>query len=361
MSGGTLESRYQRLLALLPAAYRERRAEEMLGMLLDGAADGQRWPRAAEVASVAGLAVRLRTGAAGGSLRAAAFGEVLRRLALAALTIQTLYYAAGFFVGMVGYLDQPSYVLSSPAAWMFATIGCESALSAAALVCLVRGGNRAGRLLAALSAVVLCVSLGQEVAAAGPVGYVFPAELALSLSAPLAIGLVGVAAVLLGFHRDAPLAAVPGRWPRILAVSLLFVLACAGTAQVLDDHSIAPNLSLWLNAAAHLTVAPVTPAVAVLYGISRTGRSMIWSTGLLLLSIPVIALAIPFVSLLIDHMSMLNLTRDIGPALLSGGSFEDVPWEAFATQVILAAACWSAMRRRGAPTPTALTGVADPV
>jgi hypothetical protein len=39
-----LESRYRRILALLPRAYREQRGEEMLSMLLVGARDGQRRP-----------------------------------------------------------------------------------------------------------------------------------------------------------------------------------------------------------------------------------------------------------------------------------------------------------------------------
>jgi hypothetical protein len=346
-----LESRYRRLLTLLPNSYRERRAEEMLGMLLDGAAEGQRWPRAAEVASLAGLAVRLRTGAAGGSLRAAAFGEVLQRFALAGLMIQTLYFASilgeivaasqtGMFPGWSG-LGLSSITL----------VGCATAMPAAALVCLVRGRSRTGRVLAVLSALLTCAEIGLSLAAAGPMAFVFPAQL-LSLLAPLAISLVAATAVLLGFHRDAPPAAAPGRWLRILAVSLPFVLVCMTAAQFLEDHG--RDSGMWVGAVAHVIVSPIVPAVAVMFGVSRAGRPVIWSTSLLLLSVPVMAVAIPLASLLIDHMSLENL--DLGPGLL-GGSLIEVAWEAIVTQLILAIACWSAIRHDPRP-PLSTPGLA---
>ena len=40
-----LELRYRRLLALLPWEHRRRYEDEMLGVLLDGAKEGQRRPR----------------------------------------------------------------------------------------------------------------------------------------------------------------------------------------------------------------------------------------------------------------------------------------------------------------------------
>jgi hypothetical protein len=347
-----LESRYRRLLTLLPNSYRERRAEEMLGMLLDGAAEGRRWPRAVEVASLTGLAVRLRTGAVGGSLRAAAFGEVLQRFALAGLMIQTLYFASslgeivaasqtGMFPGWSGLGLLPILM-----------VGCATALPAAALVCLVRGRSRTGRVLAVLSALLTCAEIGDSLASAGPLAFIFPAQLVLSMLAPLAISLVAATAALLGFHRDAPPAAAPGRWLRILAVSVPFVLACMTAAQFLDDHG--RDSGMWVGAVAHVIVSPIVPAVAVMFGVSRVGRPVIWSTSLLLLSVPVMAVAIPLASLLIDHMSLQNLV--LGPGLL-GGSLIEVAWEAIVTQLILAIACWSAIRHDPRP-PLSTPGLA---
>ena len=339
-----LESRYRRLLTLLPNSYREQRAEEILGMLLDGAAEEQRWPRAAEVASLAALAVRLRTGAAGGSLRAAAFGEVLQRFALAGLMIQTLYFAS--ILGEVVAASQngmfPGW--SDLGLLSILQVGCATVLPAAALVCLVRGRNRTGRILAVLSALLTCAEIGESLTSAGSLDFVFPAQLILSLLAPLAISLVAATAALLSFHRDAPPAAAPGRWLKILAVSLPIVLVCMTAAQFLEDHG--RNSGLWIGALAHVLVSPIVPAVAVMFGISRAGRPVIWSTSLLLLSVPVMAVAIPLASLLIDHMSLENL--DLGPGLL-GGNLIEVAWEAIVTQLILAVACWSAIRQDPKP------------
>jgi hypothetical protein len=250
-----LEPRYRRLLTLLPSAYRERRAEEMLGMLLDGAAEGQRWPRAAEAASLAGLAVRLRTGAAGGSPRASAFGEVLQRFAPAGLIIQTLYYASIF---------------------------------------------------------------GELLMASG--GGLFPGQSGL--------GLFSIA--LIGSETALPAAA----------------LVCLAAAQFLEDHG--RESGGWLGAVAHVIVSPIVPAVAVMFGVSRAGRPVILSSRLLLLGVP--AVAIPLASLLIGHMSPANM--ELGPGLL-GGNLIEVAWEAIVTQLILAVACWSAIRRGPRPMRSA--------
>jgi hypothetical protein len=56
----TLEQRYRRMLVLLPGTYR--RGEEVLSTLMDGAGDGQRWPRLGEASSLVALAMRTRTG-----------------------------------------------------------------------------------------------------------------------------------------------------------------------------------------------------------------------------------------------------------------------------------------------------------
>jgi hypothetical protein len=349
-ASSALEARYRRLLMLLPTAYRERRGEEMLGVLLDGATEGRRWPRAVEAASLAGLAVRLRTGAPGGSVRASAFGEVSQRLALAGLMIQALYYASVF--GEFTAAGHPAW--SGMNLLTTAMVLGEIALPTATLVCLVRGRSRAGRVLAVVGLGSVCVVFGASLAVDSSLVFLLPWVLLMSVAAPVTISLTATAAVLLGFHRDAPAAAAPSRWLRILAVSLPLVLACTAASQLLANQGSAS--AGWVAAAAHLIVSPIAPAVAVLFGLSGGRRPVVWSSGLLLVSVPVVALAVPAIVLLLEHMSLVILTRG-GPAIMVG-SMQDSAWEAIVTELILAVACWSAMRRHGRPAPSASPGLA---
>lgn len=59
----TLQRRYRRLLASYPQKFRDQHGEELLGVLLDWAPDGQRYPRAREAADLLahGLLARLRS------------------------------------------------------------------------------------------------------------------------------------------------------------------------------------------------------------------------------------------------------------------------------------------------------------
>ena len=60
----TLEGRYRKLLRILPSSYREAREEELLSVLMEGAAEGRRWPDPREALSLAQLGVRVRLGEA---------------------------------------------------------------------------------------------------------------------------------------------------------------------------------------------------------------------------------------------------------------------------------------------------------
>ncbi|GAA1988580.1 hypothetical protein [Catenulispora subtropica] len=88
-----LERRYRRLLRMLPKHYREARAEELLGALMEGAGERRRWPEAREVLSLAGLSARTRfraAGADGGERGASRFGETARAIALLGSVVLTL-------------------------------------------------------------------------------------------------------------------------------------------------------------------------------------------------------------------------------------------------------------------------------
>jgi hypothetical protein len=55
-----LERRYRRLLAFYPNAFRREREQEMLSVLMEGAADGQRRPRIAESFDLLTHAISMR-------------------------------------------------------------------------------------------------------------------------------------------------------------------------------------------------------------------------------------------------------------------------------------------------------------
>jgi hypothetical protein len=172
----TLESRYRRMLTLLPAAYRAQRGEEMLSTLLDGAGDGRRWPHPAEAASVAALATRLRVGAPGGTRNSAFFGEVLRRVALGGLLIQFLVYVT-FAIPIVVELE------TLPGVFYF------------------------GRPLSGFWLETWVSFAGQ------PLVLLAAEPLISDAAALLALSLLTAVAILLEFHRDAPRTYARRRWP----------------------------------------------------------------------------------------------------------------------------------------------------
>jgi hypothetical protein len=56
----TLERRYRRLLAFYPRAFRREHEQEILSVLIAGAAEGQRWPRLAESTDLLKSAIFMR-------------------------------------------------------------------------------------------------------------------------------------------------------------------------------------------------------------------------------------------------------------------------------------------------------------
>jgi hypothetical protein len=69
-ASGTIERRYRRLLGWYPAGHRRAHEDEMLGVLLSAAREGQRWPRPGEAANLiwGALEIRLRPAPAGARL-----------------------------------------------------------------------------------------------------------------------------------------------------------------------------------------------------------------------------------------------------------------------------------------------------
>ena len=118
---GDLERRYRRVLRLLPGWYREQWEEDMVAAFLDSWLTGDpeadeyitraAGPGWAEVASVAGLAVRLHLGGAG-TARRFAWGQAIRRAALAVTMVNAVRGLDGLVVTawsrrLLGWLPAP--------------------------------------------------------------------------------------------------------------------------------------------------------------------------------------------------------------------------------------------------------------
>jgi hypothetical protein len=189
-SASTLEKRYRRIIRCLPKAYRADRAEEMLTALLDGAAPGQTRPKIGEVLSLGTLAVRLRFGAPGASVRGQLTGDIVRRAILVSLLFGTVLSSSSYaFV---------FYRASSP-------IGLGALvyrlLQPVLFLALVFGWRRVGRTLSAVclstNTFVLCLLFQEPLGVPnnyGPIVILFNTGL----------GVLTMLAVFPAFHREAP-------------------------------------------------------------------------------------------------------------------------------------------------------------
>jgi hypothetical protein len=226
---GDLERRYRRVLRLLPGWYRERWEQDMVAAFLDGWLTGDpeadeyiskaAWPGWAEVASVAGLAVRLHLGGAG-TPRRYAWGQAIRRAVLAVLLVHAVLAVdvLVFLVWgrrLVGWLPAPPGSLVVAPGGVWAAVYYLVCLAWIAIfVMLAVGHYRTGRLLAALAIVPGLVALlqaqltGIRPAPFGPWIFWVLADLAPVLA-------------MTAFHRDAAPTA-PGRW--LLALPAGYVL-----------------------------------------------------------------------------------------------------------------------------------------
>src|SRR6185437_2420909 len=101
-----LERRYRRLLGLYPARHRRVHGEEMLGVLLAAAPDGQRRPRLGEALDLlwAALRIRLRgVPADPGALADGGWRDALAVFSIAAPVMLAVYYAAGWLASILLY------------------------------------------------------------------------------------------------------------------------------------------------------------------------------------------------------------------------------------------------------------------
>jgi hypothetical protein len=346
----TLESRCRRMLMLLPAAYRERRGEEMLSTLLDGAGDRQVWPRIAEVASVAALAARLRVGAPGGTRRSAVYGEVLRRVALAGLLWQVLVYVTFLVPVAEMSIFTPWLGVYKPmsARWVgyWALAAGRPAVLLTGFLALALGRRRTGRVLS-----VLCGANAVVTFALDANFGVTSENLAL-----LTLALLVAAAALLGFHRDAPRVQAPRRWLGVMLVALVLVVGVEGTASYLSQRYYHWSFSLFVRDA-DVVFSPIGPALVMGFAALRARKSVVWPAALLALGLPCLILVPRYVVL---------LSQGKAGHRFPGSMFWNQIWpgigvDILVTETVLAANLWWALRRHRLNPADTVARAADTV
>jgi hypothetical protein len=287
-----LERRYQRVLRLLPGYYRDTWEEDMVAAFLDSWLTGDPEedqavlefckPTWAEVASVAGLAVRLYLGGASAPRRYFAWGQAVRRAVLAVTLVQAVrgldvLVRTAWSHRAFGWLPAPPAGIAPgtpggilpPAVWYLVAYAWI-----VSFVALVLGRYRTAQVIAALAIVPDLVWLlqGQFTGAfQGPPLGPWAFWVLVNLAPVLAMT---------AFHRDAPPAA---RWPWLLALPAAYLLVAVpvlavqatGNSAWLPDFS---GLYCVLVALACLAHAPRAWS-------RRATGSGVWSLALTLLAV----------------------------------------------------------------------------
>jgi hypothetical protein len=283
---GALETRYRRLLRILPAGYRAEWEDEMVATYLSGVATADEetteylaefgWPAWSEVASVVGLAVRLRLpvvrrhiGGTEAAPRHRAVGDAVRIVALLGLLAQAALavVALGTQVWLAGRVPG---VPAPTAAWVAEQTGIWPTVlvvlgfvTVPAYLALVTGHWSTARLLAVVSAVAMLIGAGSQALADEPV----------HLARVLAILVDGLLlAALWAFHRTAP---PVRRRPWLLALPAA-VAVVAGLVAVTNVVGPALWILDWpalfcVAVAAGLAVHLVLPARGAAWSLALAG------------------------------------------------------------------------------------------
>jgi len=312
-----LERRYRRLLAWYPAQHRHAHREEMVGVLLASAQDGQRRPRPADALDLVlgGLRIRARA-----------------------------FLAGRFGPGCTDALAV--YSLAIPVMWMLVLLAWE----AAAVWRMLRsgGGSPIGAstymLPAIVVALLLCTAAPLILAwrgrrAAAVVVAFLPAALFTCIAfwrAPSSG--FGSAASLFSVLQVVALAACPGprRRARLMTRSKLGVLCAAGLAAAVPLYAIALR---WMPAGAG-ALAFTAFAVAAAAGLFLTMPKPLASHLLALMSAPVY----------LSGLAVATGYYQISPSWLGIASFAIVYVPALVMAVLIAVLGWAGTRRRLKPT-----------
>lgn len=312
-----LELRYRRLLALLPWEHRRRYEDEMLGVLLAGAKEGQRHPRPADTADLLLTAVRLRLRANGRGLGDPQWSDAAAAVgALAALAMVGLGVRRIVGTAMSSYIWNPPLRVSDgdifrAAIWVLVVVAAAlgwrwtaaglALVGATAELAAFGYGNGGAPILAGYPAVV-----GLFAAAALAAAAIRSAGARLS---PRALILGAAAAVVVAFSllldpRPEGYAQVLGRYVSLETAWALPVAAVLGVAAL---WTLPPALR---RRAVAFVAVPVS-VVAVLY-VAPYGYGS-YLIGALLLCVPVLvlALAIMGVHRREERLRLLDIGRSI--------------------------------------------------
>jgi hypothetical protein len=217
-----LERRYQRLLAWYPPRHRAAHGDEMLGVLLAAAPEGQRRPRLAEGANLlwGALLIWLRPRPA--EQTAAGWSDALAAFSVAAPLALLLQDLVGMATSGIGIADRGgfTYVLISLA---FSGLGL-------AVPFVLLGLRRAGGFICAAAALLLVYVAGHAIYSA-----LFTAVIGTSFLAIPLFAYATEAGALLGSPGPRRGWRVPG-WP-----GWLVILVAAGAAGVLEGAVIRVN------------------------------------------------------------------------------------------------------------------------
>jgi hypothetical protein len=288
-----LEARYRKLLRILPAGYRAAWEEEMVATFLHGMATDDEdeaeylaefgRPPWSEVASVVGLAVRLRlpvvrshlggTGAAprhravGDAVRIAALLGLLTHAAVAVTNLAIQLWLAGRVPGMAPPAEPWVGALTRPWPTVLVLLGFAAV---PAYLALVAGRWSAARLLAVVSVGALLLAAVTDVVTGGPV----------QLTRILTLLIDGLLlAALWAFHGTAP---PVRRRPWLIALPVTTAIAAG---MIIGVNVGGPAVWTIIDWPA-LCCAPVAVGLAV--HLVRPGAGVAWSTALAALAATVL-------------------------------------------------------------------------
>lgn len=211
-----LEDRYRSVLRMLPASYRQHWEEEMVATFLqtmhtddieeaEFRADFGR-PPASEVASVAGLALRLRLGGIDAPPRSFLWGEAVRRVALVGLLVNaagaTTMALQNLWLSHLLWLPVPDEIAATQPEAASRVLDFTGLVWVAAYLALVLGHRRAAQSLAGLGLVAPVAEAIQSTVNQATRG-VETAPLTLTWWGYFMVNTLLVVA-LASFHRDAP-------------------------------------------------------------------------------------------------------------------------------------------------------------
>ncbi|MFI7600400.1 hypothetical protein [Actinoplanes sp. NPDC049681] len=292
-----LEERYRRTLKLLPRSYREKWADDMTATFMERAyrsrpddpegvdISSPRWP---EVASIAGLAVRLRLGAEPGYV---AWGEAVRRIALIGLLAHTVFALTAVTLGIWSAEQLPG--VPEPAvsftSWWQALWSMSSLLWLPAYLAALHGHRRAARVLAVVAyAPMLAGELTRL--------YGEPGGNATWQFAWLAFDALPLLALIAFQSDDPPVRQRPWLLALPVGVAVLsgvVLLTLHFPDRFLLSSVVAGGTGLWCAGVTLAGIAALTPA----------GRASTWPLTLALLTPPVLAV---HALLLVGTMGLLD-------------------------------------------------------